>query len=204
MGWTPEVQGELCAWHECQRPETHVRQPQPIAIKAKTHPTWSAYWGTQLAKVCQGQCGRTEWNTDAVFCQAPHVCMSMAEGLFIVETRHKAIAHTRPVVPKIPWTPSASPKKRHLRHQTRNLAPPEKIRAWKDGSLRLKEHWSQLQDENAGPPRYPHQTASTDYHWSQDTPDLICVTRKHGQPKCIPAQWARTVSQNKIQTLHYY
>ena len=84
-----------------------------------------------------------------------------------------------------------SHKKRRFMRQAINLAPPE-------GPMRFKGNRSQPLDANAGPPRNPHQTASTDCHWSKDTPDLFCVpgntaSRTISQPSgpsCNSIHWS--------------
>ena len=49
------------------------------------------------------------------------------------EYRHRVVAQTLPVAPKFLWSRWNSPKKGHLRHQAINLAPPRKVRAWRNG-----------------------------------------------------------------------
>ena len=54
--------------------------------------------------------------------QVSHKYQSVAQGPFTVGTWHRAEAQTRPMAPKVLWSPSVLPKKVQLRHQVINQA----------------------------------------------------------------------------------
>ena len=108
----------------------------------------------------------------------PHKYQNVAQGLFYVGARNRAIIQTYPTAPKMPKAPSASPHQKKgvgIRHQAINLALPKQGRAWGDGSLRPKESWSQPRYTNAEFPQHLHLVALIDCHQSQDTTNLYCV-----------------------------
>ena len=60
---------------------------------------------------------------------------SVAQGLLLSGSGHRAVAQTYPGAPKIP---RYSSKNGRLRHQVMNLALPRRVRAWGDGSLKIE------------------------------------------------------------------
>ena len=111
-------------------------------------------------------------SANSLFVVHPTDQTSVAQGLFLGESGHRAIAQTHPAAPKIPWAPSAFPEKR-----------PPQVPGNKSSPL---IPWGELEPGGTGDPviahmiwilasRKPCQVASTDCHENQDTPKLIRV-----------------------------
>ena len=109
------------------------------------------------------------WTRVTGICRAPYVFASIEHSLFfIMGTRRRTAAHTRPAVPKMAWTSSVFPSKEGFQVPSNKPRPSGEGYSLGDVSVLARMTWISAS-------RNLCKTTSTYYHRNLDTPDLIRV-----------------------------